>query len=510
MRVKGGTQSLLLIYAYLFEGIRKLSVENTSFEKDFPFPVLKNICHLKLSGVGYQQPAFQANFDLENLEILELNNCLIGKIVGWNSSKSLKKVITYCCSHLSSIPPLDDIPVVSFTESYALTHFLSSGNHEKFTYVGSPLDEATMLIMSQPGFYKSLQYFKLWHESNIADFSFCQNIPVVDLYNFVNLFSRNDFDYPSLPVLYGKELYICQFSLAQWKGQVSSTVVKCDLKSCIDLIEFPEMEALQSLILRDCDQLVGIPLMPSLKSLQIRDCPFLKTVSILPNLTEVLFERCRSFEDLSAFSHVPVVSLFSCNKVTTILPLQRVSKLTIRDCTGITDLEKISNPQDDYMLSKRKVTISGVKISTKLQNIYHLVLDRCSVESVGNIHHLEIHYCASLITTKGLGSITGSFFLGNCGSLTSLHGLQNIPEVSISSCLNIVDFSGLGHHKKLTVRWNSVFEEMLEEFQNEKKHSELFGSIEHLSTPKMHLVTIPLFPIKKGRIREVVFCSLIK
>jgi hypothetical protein len=75
--------------------------------------------------------------------------------------------------------------------------------------------------------------------------------------------------------------------------------------------------------------------------------------------------------------------------------------------------------------------------------------------------------------------------------LTALKGLENIPEVSISDCKSIVDFTGLDHHQKLTVDSSFDFLKMAKEFLKAKKHSELFETIEHLyflsessSTPK--------------------------
>jgi hypothetical protein len=485
MRIKGVTQSTLLKYAHLYEGIGKLTVEQVTIENDFRFPVFHKIRHLKLSGIGggFRQQPLQANFDLEDLETLELNHCRFKEIVAWNSSKSLKTVTIRGCSPLSSIPALDDIPVVSITATTSLTHFQSKGNHKKFSFVGSTLDKESLQLISQPLFCNGLQALSLWCTFNIPDLSFCQNIPVVDLYNSSGGY-RNDL-YPSLPLLNGEVLKLQHFSLGSWNGLRLSKVVKCELWYCIDLVDFPEMEALQSLKLQKCDHLVGIPSLSSLKDLWMTDCPKMKRVSYSPCLTKVSVERCQNFEDLSAFSHVQDVSLFNCDRVTSILPLQRVRSVTVRVCAGITDLERISNPQDDYLLAKRKITLSGVRVPHQLQNIYHLVLERFATESpdlslIGNVHHLEIRNCFSLTTTKGLHTVTGSLILERCPKLTSLVGLENIPEISISFCSSIFDFTGLGHHKKLTVRGNSVFEKMLKGFQKENKHSELFESIEHL------------------------------
>jgi hypothetical protein len=162
------------------------------------------------------------------------------------------------------------------------------------------------------------------------------------------------------------------------------------------------MEALESLKLQKCDHLVGIPSLSSLKVLFITGCPSVKGVSYSPILTNVMIDGCNSFEDLSTFSHVQYVALLSCNKITSILPLQRVSKVAIRNCTEIQDLERISNPQDDYMSTKRTISLYNV---SKLQNIYHLVLEGYAMEplDLSLLGNLEIRSYCCLITTKGLG-----------------------------------------------------------------------------------------------------------
>jgi hypothetical protein len=198
----------------------------------------------------------------------------------------------------------------------------------------------------------------------------------------------------------------------------------------------------------------------------------------------VVVVNCKSFEDLSAFSHAQEVKLSYCFKVASILPLQPVRKVTIHACTGIKDWERLSNPHEDFMRAKRKVILSGgLYIRTELMNVYHLVIEACSLyrglASVENGHHLEIRN-VGLYDTKGLGKITGSLILSGCSSLRSVEDLENIPKVTISSCPNIFSFSGLGHHKTLLVCGSSRFEEMWKEFQQEYKHHELFESVEHL------------------------------
>jgi hypothetical protein len=487
MRIKGATQSLLMKYGHLFEGISKLTVEELTIEEDFSFAVFNKIRCLKLDHIGTDSDplAFRVNLDLENLEDLELEYCQFREIVAWNSSRCLKKLTITGCSNLASIPPVDGITVVSVTATSALQHFQSTGGHKTFTNVGSHLDQATMLAMNRPSFYKELKELKLCGTfAGVPDFAFCQQIPLVDLSNHSSIVP-----YPSLPVLHGRELKINHFSLGRWTGQFCANLVHCELTKCIDLVQFPDMGSLELLTLKDCVDLVGIPSLASLMHLNILECPRVKNIAFSPELESVILTSCDSFEDLSAFGHVHSVCLYYCNKITSILPLQDVTQVNISNCPSIADLESISNLEDHYMVRRRRVTLSNVTISTNLQNIYHLILDRYTTSTlpldlslIDDVHHLQINYCSNLTTTKGLGTVTGSLSISHCAKLTSLEGLENIPEVSIMFCPSVEDFTGLGHHKALTVLGSTAFEKVIEEFEKERKHSELFGSIGQLYT----------------------------
>jgi hypothetical protein len=225
MRFKAVAQAWLLKYAHLFDGIGKFTVAGAIITRDFSSIVFNKIRHLKLSDIVIvckQELNIRANFDWENLEKLELDHCKFNEIVSWNSSKSLKKLTIHGCNILSSIPPLDDIPVVSITATSSLTHFQSKGNHQKFTCWGSHLDEATVLTMSKP--------------------AFCKDLKELNLSSTIN---RRGF-YPVLPVVYGKELTLDYFSLASWNGQIFANILNCELLYCRDLIDFPSMTALQS------------------------------------------------------------------------------------------------------------------------------------------------------------------------------------------------------------------------------------------------------------------------
>jgi hypothetical protein len=117
-------------------------------------------------------------------------------------------------------------------------------------------------------------------------------------------------------------------------------------------------------------------------------------------------------------------------------------------------------------------------------NIYSLELMYLSglrnCLGVANIHYLHIERCDGLISTEGLGKVTGKCILKNCWSLSTLQDLTNIPKVEIYSCNSVDDYSGLGDHELLLIRECPYFAELLTEYRNEQKHKELFSTIHHL------------------------------
>jgi hypothetical protein len=137
------------------------------------------------------------------------------------------------------------------------------------------------------------------------------------------------------------------------------------------------------------------------------------------------------------------------------------------------------------MEKRRVVRLSNLPAFSNFticQNIYSLELvglswlDNC--QGIGNIHSLTIDQCNLIVTTAGLGTVTGKIVLKNCGSLVALEGLMNIPEVEIFGCEKVHKLTCIGNHKLLRVQCCPLFKKLYDEYQNDGKHAEIFDSIQ--------------------------------
>jgi hypothetical protein len=317
----------------------------------------------------------------------------------------------------------------------------------------------------------------------LVDFSFCVNIPVLEL-SYVA-----EGDGPSFPVFRGKDLLLNNFSLSSWKEEILlPDLKKCRLSSCPDLTEFPQAPELELLYLHSC-RLKTLPALPSLQKLIVSEtgCPI---SPFFPNLREVCLHRCALLGDFSAFASAQKFKLSYGRLRKQFNRASRIKNLEIDHCSTDLGLERISgeNPNLEEIIEEgRIVRLSYVDAINDFSccNIYSLELcyayDLRCLKGITSIHHLIIRNCDCLESTEGLGTVTGSLTLEYCYSLTDIVGLQGIPEVTIRDCLRITALAGLGNHNILRFLSSSqTFQALLSRYQKDHEHSEFFSSIKHL------------------------------
>jgi hypothetical protein len=148
-------------------------------------------------------------------------------------------------------------------------------------------------------------------------------------------------------------------------------------------------------------------------------------------------------------------------------------------------LKKLTQYWENYMEEKRDVHFSippALSNFSFCQNIYSLKLvglswlDNC--QGIGNIHSLTIEHCPFITTTAGLGIVTGKIRLKSCGSLVTLEGLLNIPEVEISYCEKVHELTSIGNHNLFRVQYCPLLKKLFKKYQNNGKHAEIFNSIQ--------------------------------
>jgi hypothetical protein len=484
-------QSSITKTTQVCEWIEKLSIHKTCpiLTIDFSFGIFNNILHLSLKNI---EGIIRANLCLEKTIKLELHKCSFQEIIGWNSKTILKELIIFDCPSLLTLPPFDNISVVTIRclrnhhEDFMPNpiNFEGFGSPSKFSFEGVPLTLDTFQLMALPSFVSLLQELRIKtsFSSDFQDFSFCQNIPLVQIHN-VNLTLLRHVA-PLLPVYHGKNIKLEQCKLSRWMGQSLPNVVKCDLTLCYELTGLPLMPKLIRLKMDNCYELSEIPLFPSLTYLSVVSCRKLSQIAFCPKLLTVVLRSLQSFEDASTIALVRHFHIQSCDRIVSIPSLKNAEEVTIYNCHGLTNLDEMT--LDWKMEENRNVWLSslnGLSVFTFCQNIYYLELTNLrelrSCDGIGNIQKLTLKKCTNLMCTKGLGVIIERINLLECPLLRDIDEVNDIPVVDILSSPNI-DFHGLGNHHAVGVRGCPFFDKLLEEYQKEQKNGEIFKAIKQL------------------------------
>jgi hypothetical protein len=191
--------------------------------------------------------------------------------------------------------------------------------------------------------------------------------------------------------------------------------------------------------------------------------------------------------DISSFTDVQALHIHDCPSLLSVPSLNSIKELSVFSCESLSDMRAVTLDWKDYMKEKRTVSLSIVPCLADFsfcRNIYSLDLSRLlglkSCAGISNIHHLVIYECKKLITMEGLGLVTGKIVLDTCPSLITLIHVKNIPEVHISRYDKIRNFNDLGNHELVQIQEADHFEKVLQAYQREGKHKELFSSIRSL------------------------------
>jgi hypothetical protein len=485
-------QSYIVQNIALYDGVAKLYFNNwpQDYNENFSFCLFSNICHLSLADV-YGIP--KANFYLEKATKLEMWCCEFEEITAWNATKSgLKELRVSRCDSLKRLPPLGNITSVEIKFDSINAIQFEVGRQTKFSFCGQSLTADTWQSMfAHPSFFRDIQKLSLSCDfsAEFQDFPCCRDIHVLELLNQVE--GGHPKAFPILSSFNGRKLILKQFNLFSWNVvQEFPNVVECSLYLCSNLFRLLEMPKLRSLDVCHCHSLPEIPSFPSLPILSIQVHEGIdgtpKIVSS-PHLQEVVIFGCEHLADISRLTDAQTLSISDYPVLLSIPSLKIMKELNIFDCNRLSDMKAMTLDWKDYMKEERTVNLSSLPVLFDFsfcRNIYSLDLSRLSglktCTGISNIHHLKLDECENLISTEGLGSVTGKIELQSCASLTSLTHVKNIREVHISFCKNIRNFNDLGNHELLQIQRSDRFEKLLEEYQREGQHNQLFSSIRSL------------------------------
>jgi hypothetical protein len=474
-------------YAPLFPGIHRLSISNTVFNEEFSFAVFHNIHILELRGL---QGLNVLPLGLDTIQKLSIQDCSFTVIENFNPTKSLKELKISRCSSLVSIPNFDDIPsiVIDCPRSPLIGLSLPRNCESCELVVPSISFDSLLAPDSANSVLCSMKKFKLrcGPPVNLTDFSVFQQVENLEL-----RLTRLPIYLPFANTFHGKELYLFHFELNSWTGQSSHFpfLKRLRLRRCRTLTELPEMPQLEILRVEECDQLQTIRSFSSLKQLVLVSSLELKDISPNPLVKALWIHKCPSISDISSFLHLKKLDIAKCNFIVSVpAVLNQIPLVTISEMSQFNHFKSLSgNEEDDYRLQGRIVRLSLIESAENFlfcKNIYQLELYNFSqlvtCEGIERIHHLKIGMCPNLMTTRGIGLISGSLTITACPSLAELVNLKNIPTVTLDICLAIENFEGLGNHDKLTVNKNSFFIDRFRRYQTHKSYKKLFETIQQL------------------------------
>jgi hypothetical protein len=328
--------SVMVKYSWSFEGVAKLSVRG-GITCD-GFSIFRTVRHLILYNVNTE---LKVNLHLESTTRLRVSFCSFTEITAWNS-KTLQEVSINCCSSLKSCPPLDTIPVVSISFCCStLCNALQFGRQTKFSCHFNTLEDSSLNNMfAQSIFYTSLQQLRLMGGFIVQfkDFSFCQNIPVLELN-----FSPGGQELPFIPVFRGKRIRLHNFSLSAWCGQVLPNIEQCHLYDCRNLFTFSEMPKLTRLQVF-CFELQVIPNLPSLNYLSMESCK-VKQIQLPLQMIKAEISNCEFLQDISGPGVPQSLTLHNCPRLKSLPARESIKHLTISYCKNLTTVEPKSDTE---------------------------------------------------------------------------------------------------------------------------------------------------------------------
>jgi hypothetical protein len=483
--IKDIQQATLVKFAHLLEGIQHChflvspsngQLAEHTFDEPFIFEIFNNIHHLVLENVCGMETL---NLELRNVGIFELIDCSFKKIEQLNSSKCLKCLSIITQNDLSLSASLDDIhSIVIVSDIFSgieLTLPKRCANFKLHTLV-LRLQEDNDAVYEKSFAYETLDMnaaFIVKHEALSPFFQVYPRVHVASVREII------------FPLFFGNEINLFGLSLSLWNYQNLPNLRILFLERCTGLAEFPEMPLVEEITIRDCHEFSTIPTFPSLAELNIISCNGVKCISYCPLLEKSFFCHCPNITNLSSCAHSTVLEIHECAGIVDCVAFRNVPMLKLVETTGVTILEGIQGTIEDVQANvRRSVVLSAlpqIQDFSFCRFIYRLGLaglpTLTSCDGITYIHDLVIASCNNLTTTKGLKYIIGSVSILTCAALTSLADLQNIPEVNIDSCDQLVDFSGLKNHQTLILH-GDLCKASFEKFQ--ESHPEINKEIEKI------------------------------
>jgi hypothetical protein len=211
---------------------------------------------------------------------------------------------------------------------------------------------------------------------------------------------------------------------------------------------------LKELYLEEIEDLDILPNMPEVELVSLKFVSSFRFIPGLQSVKTLIVENCESLERIDFCPELEKANLMECFNLKDVSSCAHVQMLYLHIMKSLSSLKGIESYESSFIKDWRVVSILELPLLLDFsfcRFIYFLDLDSLpglvSCEGISNIHTLKITDCDGLTSTKGLRKIFGKLELRQCEFLVSLLDVQNIPEVGICDCADLVDFSGLGQNR---------------------------------------------------------------
>jgi hypothetical protein len=293
------------------------------------------------------------------------------------------------CHCIKIIPPLENISEFSLG-SHRFSFLV--GKQKRLFYQGwCPSLQSLQAMSTETSFLSSVEELKLnctSFPSGFFDFSWCQNVPVLELRSITS----TPWHIPSFPTVFsGKELKLTGFELSNWHEQLCfPNLINCQLDRCKSLESLPDMPLIARLSVNDCPVLSRIPSFPVLTHLTLNKNSILSTILYSPNLLQAEISNCPCVEDISGLVGVEKLEISYCVGLTCIGSFPKLKELILGECPNLSDLQHLSREWEIHFIQKKRVI-----------RLYCLpALADLSFNQ--NIHCLELEFLSELEIVKEL------------------------------------------------------------------------------------------------------------